>query len=332
MCEIPSPIPDLDAALLRLLRQVPAGRVTTYGLLAEALGNRVAARWVGQFLRQHEHDAACPCHRVVRAGGILASSEALPLAKKARRLAAEGVEIEGGRVDLKRFGFSQFVSDRPLETLREIQQAVARQVSLEPPRSVPTVVGGVDLSYPSQDEAVAAYTLVEVESGQLLWSTTMAHPVTFPYIVSYLTFREVPILTALLDAVRSAGKLADMVLVDGSGILHPRHVGSASHLGVVASVATIGVTKNLLVGQVDLDDMAPGESRAVIHRGQTIGVALRSSARSRRPIFISPGHRVNLPLAEDLVRRLLRGRRLPEPLYWADRLSRSAGKGDSNGY
>lgn len=332
MCENFSPIPDLDAALLRLLRQVPAGRVTTYGLLAEALGNRVAARWVGHFLRQHEHDAMCACHRVVRAGGAVASSVALPSAKKARRLAAEGVEIEGGRVDLKRFGFSQFVGDRPLETLREIQQAVARQVSLEPPSCVPTVVGGVDLSYPSQDEAVAAYTLVEVESGQLLWSTTMSRPVAFPYIVSYLTFREVPVLTALLDAVRSAGKLADVVLVDGSGILHPCHVGSASHLGVVASVATIGVTKNLLVGQVDLDDMTPGESRPVSHRGQTIGVALRSSARSRRPIFISPGHRVNLPLAEDLVRRLLRGRRLPEPLYWADRLSRSAGKGDLNGY
>jgi hypothetical protein len=31
---------------------------------------------------------------------------------------------------------------------------------------------------------------------------------------------------------------------------------------------------------------------------------------------------VDLPFAERLVRRLLRGRRLPEPLYWADRLSR----------
>lgn len=332
MCEKFSQIPDLEAALLRLLRQVPAGRVTTYGLLAEALGNRVAARWVGLILGQHKHDAACPCHRVVHAGGTVSSSVALPSDKKARRLEAEGVEIEGGRVDLKRFGFSQFASDRPLETLREVQQAVARQVSLEPPRWVPKVVGGVDLSYPSQDEAVAGYALVDVESGQLLWSMTMSHPVAFPYIVSYLTFREVPVMAALLDAVRSAGKLAEMVLVDGSGILHPRHVGSASHLGVVASVATIGVTKNLLVGQVDLEGMAPGESRPVVHQGQAIGVALRSSARSHRPIFISPGHRVNLVLAEDLVRRLLRGRRLPEPLYWADRLSRSAGQGASDGY
>ena len=53
-----------------------------------------------------------------------------------------------------------------------------------------------------------------------------------------------------------------------------------------------------------------------------IGIALRPTAGSRRPIFISPGHRVDLPFCEQVVRRLLTGRRLPEPLYWADRLGK----------
>ena len=76
----------------------------------------------------------------------------------------------------------------------------------------------------------------------------------------------------------------------------------------------------------DLADMEPEESRPVVHEGRTIGAALRPTAGSRRPIFISPGHRVNLARAEYVVRRLLAGRRLPEPLYWADRLSRAAGR------
>jgi deoxyribonuclease V len=324
-----SQIPDLNAALLRLLGQIPAGRVATYGALAEALGNRLAARWIGQYLRQHKHDAACPCHRVVQASGTLGSCAMLTSDKMARRLAAEGVEVVDGRVDLQRFGFRGFVSDRPLARLREVQEAVAKKVVVAPRNRIPRTVGGVDLSYPSPEEAVAAYTLVDVESGQLLWFETLRHPVIFPYIVSYLTFREVPVMVALLDAVRVAGRLAEVVLVDGSGILHQRHVGSASHLGVVASVPTIGVTKSLLVGQVDLEGMRPGESRPVSHQGHAIGVALRSSARSRRPIFVSPGHEVDLAFAEDLVRRLLRGRRLPEPLYWADRLSRKGAVGDS---
>ena len=62
------------------------------------------------------------------------------------------------------------------------------------------------------------------------------------------------------------------------------------------------------------------------HEGRRIGVAIRPTAGSRRPIFVSPGHRVNLAFSECVVRRLILGRRLPEPLYWADRLSRRAGR------
>jgi deoxyribonuclease V len=138
-----------------------------------------------------------------------------------------------------------------------------------------------------------------------------------------LSFRELPLLLEMLDGVRTAGRLTEVVLVDGSGILHHRHAGIASYLGVAAGLPTIGVTKKLLCGQVDWEDLQAGEARGVVYQGQRIGVALRPTAGSRRPIFVSPGHRVDLDFAEGLVRRLLRGRRLPEPLYWADRLGRS---------
>lgn len=201
------------------------------GRWPRALGNRLAARWVGQYLRQHKHDAACPCHRVVQASGTLGSCAMLTSDKMSRRLAAEGVEVVDGRIDLPRFGFRGFVSDRPLARLREVQEAVAKKVVVAPRNRIPRTVGGVDLSYPSPEEAVAAYTLVDVESGQLLWFETLRHPVIFPYIVSYLTFREVPVMVALLDAVRVAGRLAEVVLVDGSGILHQRHVGKRQSPG-----------------------------------------------------------------------------------------------------
>ena len=89
---------------------------------------------------------------------------------------------------------------------------------------------------------------------------------------------------------------------------------------------TIGVTKTLLCGRVEIEGMRPGESRPVVHEDRPIGVALRPTAGSRRPIFVSPGHRVDLAFAQQVVRAVLLGRRLPEPLYWADRLSRQAGK------
>jgi deoxyribonuclease V len=315
-------IPDLARRLRELIAQVPAGRVTTCGALAEALGNRIAARWVGQFTLEHDHTAGCPCHRVVRAEGLLGPYIDGGKKDKARRLSAEGVQVHRDAVDLKRYGFNGFVSDRPLEELRRVQEALPERVSLRPRRRIPKLVGGVDVSYPGAGEGVAAYALVETDSGRLVWSTTVRRRVVFPYITSYLAFRELPILLELLEVVRTAGRLSQVLLVDGSGILHQRHAGVATHLGVAASLPTVGVTKKLLCGQVELEGMQPDESRPVVYEGRLIGVALRTSRRSRRPIFISPGHLVDVAFAQRLVRRLLAGRRLPEPLHWADRLSR----------
>jgi deoxyribonuclease V len=316
-------VPDLTDCLLQLLDQVPAGRVTTCGDLADALGNRIAARWIGHFALHHQHDAACPCHRILRAGGELGAYIAGSIDAKRRRLAAEGVAVRQGVVDLDRFGFRPFESDRPLERLRAVQERIQAHIIVRPRRRIPKLVGGVDCAYPSPDEGVAAYALVEAETGRLVWSATIRRPVLFPYISTYLSFREIPLYLDLLDEVRVAGRLGEVLLVDGSGILHHRRAGIASHLGVAASIPTIGVTKKLLCGRVDIGDMAPGESRPVIHDDRLLGVALRPTAGSLRPIFISPGHRVDVSYSEQVVRHLLTGRRLPEPLYWADRLSRS---------
>jgi deoxyribonuclease V len=316
------PVPDLERHLLGLLAQVPEGRVTTCGALASALGNRIAARWVGHFALHHDHSDQCRCHRIVRVGGELGGYIAGSLSAKAQRLAEEGVALDGGRIDLAQFGFEGFVGERPLVDLRRIQEKIQTRIVLRGRRRMPRLIAGVDVAYPNAGEGVAAYALVETETASLVWSTTIRRPVRFPYIGTYLSFREIPILLELLDKVRAVGQIADMLLVDGSGILHHRHAGIASHLGVIEAMPTVGVTKKLLCGQVDIRDMLPGQSRPVVHEGQAIGVALRPTAGSRRPIFVSPGHRVDLAFCERLVRRLLTGRRLPEPLYWADRLSR----------
>jgi len=145
------------------------------------------------------------------------------------------------------------------------------------------------VAYPTPAMAQAAYALVDTATGQLVWSTVVRRPVTFPYISTYLSFREIPVYLELLAEVRAAGRLADVVLVDGSGILHHRRAGVASHLGVVASLSTVGVTKKLPCGSVDIRDMASGESRPIVHDDRLVGVALRPTAGSLRPIFISPG-------------------------------------------
>ncbi len=314
-------IPNMVLELGRLIEQVPQGRVTTAGALAAALGNPVAARWIGHYLLHHDHDDGCFCHRVLRAGGVLG---AYPQGddEKVRRLRADGVITVAGSVDLERYGFNDFTSDRPLEKLARFQNRVAAKVSLRPRRKLPKLLGGVDVSYCSPNEGVAAYALVEVATGELLWSTTIRRAVRFPYISSYLTFRELPLLLDLIGEVRDQDRMAPVILVDGTGILHPRRSGIACHLGVITGAPTIGVTKKLLCGKVDIAGLRSLESRPVVLDDQPIGVAIRPTEGSCRPLFVSPGNGLDLGSAERIVRAVLSGRRLPSPLYWADRLSR----------
>lgn len=318
------PLPDLPAELEALWQQVPRGRVTTYGDLAEALGNRVAARWVGHHALHHAHHADCPCHRLVRSNGELGLYVGGAIDDKARRLESEGVGVRGGRVELVTYRFVDYRSNRPLEILRTAQESIRRHANIRYRTRIPERLGGVDVSYGPDNRGVAAYALVAKGQREPIWSTTIACRTAFPYITSYLSFRELPLLLELLAKVRAADRLSEVILVDGSGMLHPRGAGIATHLGVAASIPTIGVTKKLLCGQFDRRNLAAGQSRPVVLDGRALGVAIRPTAGSARPLFVSPGQRVDLSYAENVVRQWLTGRRLPEPLYWADRLSRVA--------
>src|SRR4029079_9550363 len=105
---------------------------------------------------------------------------------------------------------------------------------------------------------------------------------------------ELRLLLELLQQVEAYDRMAEVLLVDGNGILHQRSAGIASHLGVQAGVPTIGIGKSLLCGTVDLKDQRRGELRPVLYEQRSVAQALKTSERGR-PIYISPGHLVDLP-------------------------------------
>jgi len=329
MADVPEPTgvklfrrpPDLLAHLDGLLAQLLPGRVTHCGQLARALGDVAAARWVGSELLHNRSLRRHPLHRVIRADGTLGVYFSGDLDEKRRHLESEGVSVSSGRIDVAAYGQSEFQSSRPLAQLQRAQQAAARKFSPRPVSREIRTVAGLDISY-AGEHAVAAYAEVDVLSGELLYDCTLSSQAPFPYVTSYLSFREVPLLIELLDEVRAQRAVADVLLIDGSGILHPRRAGSAAHLGIIAGRPTIGVTKKLLCGRVDINSLEPLTPAAVIHEGETLGWAIRPRATSNRPIFASPGNLVSVDDARHVTLAMLRGRNLPEPIYWADKLSR----------
>jgi deoxyribonuclease V len=182
----------------------------------------------------------------------------------------------------------------------------------------------VDVAY-SGREGVGAYVLVDAATQQPLWSTTIRLPVSFPYITGYLAFREIPIHLELLEQAREHDALAPLLMMDGSGVLHPRRAGIAAHLGVLADCPTIGVSKKLLCGEIGRDAVHAGRPSPILHQGDLWGMAVRATPASR-PIFVSPGHRIRVPDAARVVMQTFRSHRLPEPIHLADALSRRAAK------
>ena len=80
-----------------LLRKIPAGKVTTYGALAKALGNPSASRIIGRILGQNPNPIKVPCHRVVMSDGKL-GGYAYGIAKKRGLLEKEGLSFTNGIV------------------------------------------------------------------------------------------------------------------------------------------------------------------------------------------------------------------------------------------
>lgn len=88
------------------VKKIPAGHVATYGQIAELAGDKKMARAVGNALHKNPDPENIPCFRVVNAKGELSGEFAFGGAgAQAKLLAAEGIEVVNGRVDLQKFGF-----------------------------------------------------------------------------------------------------------------------------------------------------------------------------------------------------------------------------------
>jgi methylated-DNA-[protein]-cysteine S-methyltransferase len=82
--------------------EIPAGRVSTYLLVAKRIGCK-SARAVGQALRVNPFAPTVPCHRVIASdlslGGFQGHRAGAALKRKSELLAAEGVRFADGRLE-----------------------------------------------------------------------------------------------------------------------------------------------------------------------------------------------------------------------------------------
>jgi deoxyribonuclease V len=193
---------------------------------------------------------------------------------------------------------------------KQIQSELANQVAHKGEAIKPNFIAGVDISAPdSRGFARAAAVILNYPQLKVIEVETAEDKLNFPYIPGFLSFREAPLVLA---ACQKLSIDPDLILVDGQGIAHPRRFGIASHLGLLLDIPTIGCAKSRLCGTHVPVTAEAGAYAELTDKGELIGVALRTKD-DVSPIYVSIGHKVDLPTAIHWVLECCRGWRLPEP-------------------
>lgn len=204
-----------------------------------------------------------------------------------------------------------------IEEARTLQERDRDRIQIRPLGKEPEYVAGADALF-SGDMAFGTVCLFRFPEMRFVEQSSSIEKATFPYIPGYLLFREGP---AIVSAVKKMITIPDLILIDGHGIAHPREIGSASHLGLLLDIPTIGCAKAGLTGEFGEPGTRRGSVAEIRHGDRIVGAVLRTRD-GVRPVFVSPGHKINL---DDSIRIVLRcaGRyRIPEPLRCADIISR----------
>ncbi|ADJ15894.1 endonuclease V [Halalkalicoccus jeotgali] len=209
---------------------------------------------------------------------------------------------------------------------REIGHEAVFEDDLAPLPDSPLVVG-VDQAFPDE-QAVSA--IVAMRDGEVIERTSAVTDLSIPYIPGLLSFREGESILAAFETLECE---PDLALFDGSGRIHYREAGLATHMGVALDLPSVGVAKSLLCGRLSNPPEEPfaegtrvpilANGRVEVEEGNVLGYAVQTrqydgGSRYINPLYVSPGHRVGPETAAGLAEAHCAGYKLPEPIRRAD--------------
>ncbi|PMQ01901.1 MAG: endonuclease V [Dictyoglomus sp. NZ13-RE01] len=208
--------------------------------------------------------------------------------------------------------YEKYFSFRNLDEAIEIQNKLAKKIVLQDKFSSLSFVGGADAS--SKDGKILGVIVVlEMDTLRCVEVQRFVTEEKIPYIPTFLSFREGLSIVKCWENLRIK---PDILIVDGQGYAHPRRLGIASHIGVVLDIPTIGCAKKPLVGNFKIPGNKRGEYEYIYHRKEVVGIVLRTK-ENVKPVFVSPGHKVSLESAREIILKTIAKYRLPEPIRWA---------------
>ncbi len=166
----------------------------------------------------------------------------------------------------------------------------------------------------SNDKISCAIVIYNRKEQKIIEVQTATGKADFPYYPGFLFYREGPLA---IEAYHKLQIRPSIIFVSGHGILHPRRIGIASHLGLVLDIPTIGIADKPLIGVISEDNF-------VYHEDEKLAAVVITRQHSR-PIIVSPGHKISLKTAVKLATATcIPPYKHPEPLHLAHKHANKA--------
>lgn len=212
--------------------------------------------------------------------------------------------------------------EKRLRELERLQEELAGRLTFSPvdPGSV-RLVAGADTAYWAEgdtEHGACCVVVVDAATGEVVEKTHAVGVVEEEYVPGLLAFRELPLF---LEAYGKVETVPDVVVFDGNGYLHPRHMGIASHAALEIGRPTFGVAKtyyNYARIPFEMPGVHAGSHTDIVIGGEVCGRALRTRY-GVKPVFLSVGGHIDLDSATAITMGLLsKGSRVPVPTRLAD--------------
>ncbi|KAK8857791.1 hypothetical protein M9Y10_016204 [Tritrichomonas musculus] len=229
--------------------------------------------------------------------------------------------------------------DPEKERLFQIQRDMQPRTDTTPHMENYRYVGGADLT-DRDGLIVGCFVVIDCQDNfKVVYQKCTEMKVDFKYKAGLLCFREGPVVIALYREFcqKCPDIKLDVILCDGSGEWHMRGVGLSSYVGVELQVPAFGVFKKFLkIGpELDENNVLQEAHQKCKNIGDYIileheiknGTKVRCAVMKTMdgpyfdPIYVTPGHLIDLQSSIEITKRLCRYRE-PEPLRLADRISR----------
>lgn len=183
-------------------------------------------------------------------------------------------------------------------------------------------VAGVDLAYwngqNGEEYAVCCIVVIDVKSRAVTEKQWFSGEVRFPYIPGCLAFRELPLV---IKTAEMLNQKPDVYVFDGNGILHPRHMGLASHASFYLDAPTMGIAKHYFKvdgAEYTMPDIEKGSVSNITKEGEILGRAIRTQS-SVKPVYVSVGNHMDIDTASRLALTLTdEESHIPMPTRYAD--------------